>query len=145
MAKIPKPNIRAPQMETFHTHHATSAMWYALPSPVTTIYSLLIGGSVTGIAYYFGDMAGDGKGMMWMYIAMAAMTVVGLILMFFRGRKMKKQAANREQFEEAVKGSASGWDAGGGGNDLHPAQRDGHRRGQRGRIRCARRKQGERR
>ena len=113
MARIPKPNIRAPEMEKFHTHHATSAMWYALPGPATTMYSLLVGGSVTGLAYYLGDSLGDGKGMFWMYAAMAVMTVIGIILMVFRSKRIKKSAKTAESFEEAVKGSAAGWDAGG--------------------------------
>src|SRR5687768_10616141 len=102
MARIPKPTIRAPKMETFHKHHATNAIWMALPSPVTTIYSMVIAGSVTGLAYYFGDSLGNGKGQFWMYTVMAVMTVLGITLIWLRARKIKKQAQQTESFEEAV-------------------------------------------
>lgn len=117
MARIPKPNIRAPQMETFHKHHATNALYNAMPGPVALMYSLVMCGSVTGIAYYLGDAFSDGKGLWWMYASMALMTVIGLVIMLFRVRKAKKSAANREGFEDAVKGSAAGWDTPGAGND----------------------------
>jgi hypothetical protein len=103
-------------METFQTHHATTAAYNAMPGPMTMAYSLLLAGSVTGLAYMAGDAFG-GKGMWWMYGSMAVMTIIGLVLMLFRVRKAKKLAANREGFEDAVKGSAGGWDTPGAGND----------------------------
>ncbi len=116
MPRIPKPNIRAPHMETFQRHHATTAAYNAMPGPVTMAYSLLLAGSVTGLAYMAGDAFGQ-NGMWWMYGSMAVMTVIGLVLMMFRVKKAKKLAASREGFEDAVKGSAAGWDAPGGDND----------------------------
>src|SRR5688572_7116686 len=100
-------------MERFHKHHATNAIWQALPSPVTTIYSMVVAGSLTGLAYYFGDNLGNGKGQIWMYTVMGVMTVIGVGAIWMRARKIKKEAQKTESFEEAVKGSAGGWDAGG--------------------------------
>lgn len=117
MARIPKPNIRAPQLETFHKHHATNAVWQALPGPVTSIISLVMAGSITAMAYYAGDTLGGDKGQLWMFIAMGVMTVIGLVLILLRARKVKKEAQRTESFEEAVKGTASGWDTGAAGGD----------------------------
>ena len=113
MARIPKPHVSRPQMETFHKGHATSWLWYALPGPLTMVYSLVVAGSVTGLAYYFGDSMGGGSGSTWMYITIGVMTVIGLLLVGIRAKREKKKAQNAESFEDAVKGSATSGDSGG--------------------------------
>ncbi|HEX2750030.1 MAG TPA: hypothetical protein VHM91_18620, partial [Verrucomicrobiales bacterium] len=118
MARIPKPHINKPQIETFHKGHATSWLWYALPSGLTMVYSMVAAGSITGLVWYIGDTYGNGQGSNWMYIAIGAMTLIGLICLIFNARRNKKKAAVAGSFEEAVKGSAAGWgDAGPTGND----------------------------
>lgn len=107
---IPRPSVSRPQMEVYTSAHAKSWMWNALPGPVTTLYSLAVAGSVTGLAYYFGDMGGREQGQTWSMIAIAVMTVIGLISGFFSARKAKReQEAAGGDFEEALKSSASGW------------------------------------
>lgn len=111
MPKFKKSSVPRPQMEVYTSSHAKSWGYNALPGPVTTLYSLIMCGSVTGLAYFAGDKWGDGQGTLWSIIAISVMTVIGLIVMGIRARKAKKEhEAQGEGFESALHGSASGWD-----------------------------------
>lgn len=105
---MPKP--ARPQMEVYTTGHASSWVDNALPSPLTSFYYLLMSGSITGLAYFIGDKW-FGDGTMWMTVAIALMTVIGLVLIGFNARKAKKAEQEQgEGFESALRGSSSGWD-----------------------------------
>lgn len=117
MAKKPifsKSSIPRPQMEVYTSGHAKSWIWNALPGPVASLYSLVIAGSVTGLAYFFGDRYANGSGYTWSLIAIGVMTVIGLIAGGFRAARAKKEAneGGDEGFGDALKASASGWDSG---------------------------------
>ena len=85
------------------------------------IYSMIAAGSITGMAWYLGDTYADGKGSTWTFIAIGVMTVIALILLLIRVSRAKKQSRMAGSFEEAVKGSAAGWD-GGGAAGTDPAE-----------------------
>lgn len=111
---ISKQNVPRPQMEVFTTGHAKSWMWNALPSPIASLYSLIAAGSITGLAYFFGDRYASGNGYMWSMIAIGVMTVIGLIVGGFRAMRAKREAGQggSDGFNEAIKASAAGWDGG---------------------------------
>ncbi len=100
------------QTEVYTKGHAYAHIWNALPSPVTTLYSLVMSGSLTGLCYYFGDRFGDGQGYRWSVICIAIMTVIGLTGTLFKSRRLKKEATagtgHADGFTDAVKGSATG-------------------------------------
>lgn len=106
-------NIRKParpQMEVYTSAHASTWMYNALPSPLTSFYGLVMAGSVTGLAYYIGDKWFN-NGMMWSITAISIMTVIGMIGMGLKARSARKEAAHQgEGFEEALRESSSGWD-----------------------------------
>lgn len=107
-SNIPKP--RRPEMEVYTASHGTSWVYNALPSPLTSIYSLLMAGSIAGIAYFIGDKF-YGDGTLWTMAAIGAMTVIGMVFMGFRARKTKQEVQEQgEGFEEALSNSTSGWD-----------------------------------
>ncbi len=112
------------QQEVYTTGHAHSWVYNALPGPVTSLYSLLAAGSITGLAYFFGNMGGNNKGDQWMMIAIAAMTLIGIIAFLFSARKAKRAAKARETgLGSAIKNSTAGWDtADGDAQDI--AKRD---------------------
>ncbi len=97
-------------MEVYTASQGTSWLYDALPSPLTSIFSLLLAGSISGIAYFIGDKY-QGDGTYWAVAAISVMTVIGLVILGIRARKAKKeQQAQGEGFEEALSNSASGWD-----------------------------------
>ena len=112
MPKFTKPRAPRPQMEVYSSSHAKSWGYNALPGPVTSLYSLIMAGSITGLAYFAGDKWGGGQGNLWSIIAISVMTVIGLIIMGFRARKAKREQEEQgEGFESALRGSAAGgWD-----------------------------------
>ncbi len=113
MAKKTKSRVRTPQpqMEVYNSSHAKNLGYSALPSPVTSLYSLIMAGSISGLAYYVGDTWFEGQGMLWSIIAISIMTVIGLVALGIRAKRVKsEQEAQGEGFESALRGSASGWD-----------------------------------
>lgn len=119
MARKPifdKRNMPRPQMEVYTSGHAKSWVWNALPSPVASLYSLIAAGSITGLAYFFGDRYESGQGYTWSLIAIGIMTLLGFIVGGFRAARAKKEAreggGDEGGFGEALKSSASGWDSG---------------------------------
>jgi hypothetical protein len=107
-SKMPKPS--RPQMEVYTSGHASGWVQNALPSPLTSFYFILMSGSVTGLAYFFGDKW-YGAGDLWSTVAIAVMTAIGLAAMGLRARKAKKAEQEQgEGFESALRGSSSGWD-----------------------------------
>ncbi|HEV7403950.1 MAG TPA: type VI secretion protein IcmF/TssM N-terminal domain-containing protein [Chthoniobacteraceae bacterium] len=116
MPKLPenlRPRVPKLQVETFHSGHAKSWFWRVLPSPITMLYCVLAAGSVTGVAYFLGDRVGSGgHGYQYSLVAIAVMTVIAGIAGWVR-KKRGDKGDDRERaagFEEAVKGSAGGWD-----------------------------------
>lgn len=108
-----KPTIRKPsrpQTEVYTASHASSWMHNALPQPLTSFYFLLMAGSITGLAYFIGDKW-FGNGALWSTVAIATMTVIGLIFMGLHARKAKKAAQEQgEGFETGLRDTTSGWD-----------------------------------
>jgi hypothetical protein len=97
-------------MEVYTSGHASGWVQNALPSPLTSFYFILMSGSVTGLAYFFGDKW-YGAGDLWSTVAIAVMTALGLAAMGLRARKAKKAEQEQgEGFESALRGSSSGWD-----------------------------------
>ena len=102
--------------ETYTTGHAHSWIYNALPSPLTSLYSLLAAGSVTGLAYFFGNMfGGEGGGDRWMMFVIAGMTAIAAMGFIFSARRAKRAAKARATgLDNAIKGSTAGWDTGDG-------------------------------
>lgn len=102
-----------PQMEVYTVGHGRGYIYSALPSKVTTLYSLLMAGSVSGLAYFLGDRfdpSPPGRGgYFWFVAAMGTMTAIGLIATFFRARRIRKTQKQSEGFEEAMKEAAGGF------------------------------------
>lgn len=110
MRKVNTPKPARPQMEVYSSGHATGWMHDALPSPLTSLYSLIMAGSISGLAYFAGDKW-SGNGMLWATVAIGAMTLIGLVWMGFSAKRAKKKTQEQEAgFESALRGSASGWD-----------------------------------
>jgi hypothetical protein len=109
-----KPNISKParpQMEVYTSSQASGWVYSALPSPLTSLYCLVMTGSITGLAYFAGEKwGGDGGGTLWSTIAIGVMTTLGLIIMGFRAKRAKAEASEQGDFTSALRGSASGWD-----------------------------------
>ncbi len=109
-----KPNISKParpQMEVYTSSQASGWVYNALPSPLTSLYSLVMAGSITGLAYFAGEKwGGDGGGTLWSTIAIGVMTTLGLAIMGFRAKRAKAEASEQGDFTSALRGSASGWD-----------------------------------
>lgn len=111
MPKFSRPSAPRPQMEVYTSSHAKNWGYNALPGPVTSLYSLIMAGSVTGLAYFAGDKWGNGQGTLWSIIAISVMTAIGMVVMGFRARKAKREHEEQgEGFESALRGSAAGWD-----------------------------------
>ena len=107
-SNIPKPS--RPEMEVYTASHGTSWVYNALPSPLTSFYSLLMAGSISGLAYYIGD-TWFGDGAFWTIIAISVMTVISLAILFLRARRAKNAATvEGEGFETALRNSTAGWD-----------------------------------
>lgn len=112
MPKFTKPAVPKPQMEVYTSSHAKTFGYNALPPAVTSLYSLVIAGSITGLAYLVGEKWFGGQGTTWSMCAIGLMTVIGIIAVIIVGRKAKRaEAARGEGFESALRGSASGWDS----------------------------------
>ncbi len=115
MAKLPeklRQRLPTPQVETFHTGHARSWFWRVLPSPLVSLIGVVTAGSITGLALFAGDRWGNGHGYQWSLVAIGIMTVIAAIAAGVKHLRNKRTQTERSAgFEDALRGSAGGWDS----------------------------------
>ena len=105
--------MQRPQTEVYTASHARSFVYMSLPSPITTLYSLVMAGSLTGLAYYLGDRFDaqpEGRGgYFWFVTVVGTMTVLSFLGMGWKGLRGRKKQRQAEEFEGALKETAGGW------------------------------------
>jgi hypothetical protein len=122
-------------VEVFTRGHANTAVYNALPSPLTSLYCLIGSGSIMGLAYFFGDRwkdaDGAGRGYQCSMVAMGVMTAISLLALGWRQRKATRIASETGSLEEAMKHSAAGGEPADGAGEAAKMDdlRDEFRRG----------------